>query len=168
MSKLFLLRHAKATAALPGMRDFDRPLDERGIRDAKAVGARMESKGLMPTRILCSASCRTRQTLDHVLAAFPMKAETVFSEHVYSADALQYLRLIQMHGDTEALLVIGHNPSTEELAALLADRSNKHALELVLAGFPTAALAVFGFDGSLSAIEPGRGALKDFIRSKDL
>ncbi|TIX99998.1 MAG: histidine phosphatase family protein, partial [Mesorhizobium sp.] len=41
MSKLYLLRHAKAGWALPGMRDFDRPLDASGIADAETMGAAM-------------------------------------------------------------------------------------------------------------------------------
>jgi phosphohistidine phosphatase len=168
MSKLFLLRHAKAAAALPGMRDFDRPLDERGVVDAKAVGARMKAKGFVPTRILCSSSRRTRETLENLLSSFPVNAETVFSDEVYSSDARQYLGLVRKHGDTQALLVIGHNPSTEELAAILADRSDKEALHLLMEGFPTAALACFEFAADMSAIEPYSGALLDFIRPKDL
>ncbi|TIV15839.1 MAG: histidine phosphatase family protein, partial [Mesorhizobium sp.] len=38
MSRLYLLRHAKAGWALPGVRDFDRPLDESGKADAEAMG----------------------------------------------------------------------------------------------------------------------------------
>ncbi|RUX92559.1 histidine phosphatase family protein, partial [Mesorhizobium sp. M7A.F.Ca.CA.004.04.1.1] len=38
MSRLYLLRHAKAGWALPGMRDFDRPLDASGRSDAEMMG----------------------------------------------------------------------------------------------------------------------------------
>ncbi|RUZ11954.1 histidine phosphatase family protein, partial [Mesorhizobium sp. M7A.F.Ca.US.007.01.2.1] len=44
MSRLYLLRHAKAGWALPGMRDFDRPLDASGRADAEMMGAAMRSR----------------------------------------------------------------------------------------------------------------------------
>jgi phosphohistidine phosphatase len=43
--RLYLLRHARASAAEPGMADFDRPLSERGRRDAEATAALFSDAG---------------------------------------------------------------------------------------------------------------------------
>ena len=48
MSWLYLLRHAKAGWAAPGMRDFDRPLDDTGLADAEAMGRTMRAQRLVP------------------------------------------------------------------------------------------------------------------------
>lgn len=58
---LILLRHAKAEA---GQDDHARPLAERGVEEAKRMGAHMAEHGIVPLKILCSTSTRTRQTLD--------------------------------------------------------------------------------------------------------
>ncbi len=46
MVSLFLLRHAKAAPAAPGMRDFDRPLDAQGVREARLIGNALSGKGV--------------------------------------------------------------------------------------------------------------------------
>ncbi|RVB55078.1 histidine phosphatase family protein, partial [Mesorhizobium sp. M7A.F.Ca.CA.004.06.1.1] len=64
MSRLYLLRHAKAGWALPGMRDFDRPLDASGRSDAEMMGAAMRSRLYVPDRTLCSNAKRAKETLE--------------------------------------------------------------------------------------------------------
>ncbi|TJW41644.1 MAG: histidine phosphatase family protein, partial [Mesorhizobium sp.] len=64
MSRLYLLRHAKAGWALPGVRDFDRPLDASGIADAETMGAAMRARDYIPDLTLCSNAKRARQTLE--------------------------------------------------------------------------------------------------------
>jgi phosphohistidine phosphatase len=168
MTSLFLLRHAKAAPALPGMGDFDRPLDAAGISEACRVGAAMAARGMRPDAILCSASLRTRQTLDEIAAVLPaMVPERIFSKALYSAAANGYLDEIKA-STSRALLVIGHNPSTEELGSLLVSRQDRQAASLMQQGFPTGALAHFEFDGALADLKPHSCALAAFLRPKDL
>jgi phosphohistidine phosphatase len=168
MTSLFLLRHAKAAAALPGMGDFDRPLDAAGVSEARRVGAAMAARNMLPLTVLCSASLRTRQTLDEIEAFLPAEIhERIFSKALYSADAQGYLDEIRA-ASARALLVIGHNPTTEELGSLLVSRRDRQAAGLLLQGFPTGALAHLEFDGALADIKPYTCALAAFLRPKDL
>ncbi len=168
MTSLFLLRHAKAAPALPAMGDFDRPLDAAGTSDARRIGAAMAARGMMPDAILCSASLRTRQTLEVIEPLLSATVnERVFSRALYSADANGYLDEIKAL-TARALLVIGHNPSTEELGSLLVSRQVRQSAELMLQGFPTGALAHFEFDGVLAHLKPHCCALAAFLRPKDL
>jgi phosphohistidine phosphatase len=64
VSRLYLLRHAKAGWAQPGVRDFDRPLDASGLADAEAMGALMRTGNYIPDLTLCSNATRARQTLE--------------------------------------------------------------------------------------------------------
>ena len=63
MDRLFLLRHARAGWALPGVRDFDRPLDATGQAEAEATGEAMRTSGYIPDVTLCSNARRARETL---------------------------------------------------------------------------------------------------------
>lgn len=60
MTRLFLLRHAKAKWAEPGSRDYDRALDETGKADAAKVALAMQSAGYLPELVLCSGAKRAR------------------------------------------------------------------------------------------------------------
>lgn len=169
MTSLFLLRHAKAAPALPGMGDFDRPLDAAGIAEARRIGVEMAARHMRPGLILCSSALRTRQTLDELEGFLtPDGAARIYSRALYSADAQGYLGEIRSASPGGALLVIGHNPSTEELAGLLEAKKDRHSSALLMRGFPTGALAQFEFDGPLTALKPHSCALTAFLRPKDL
>src|SRR5690606_14417614 len=62
MSRLYLLRHAKAKWAEPGSRDYDRALELSGRADADGIAASMLLAGHMPGRVLCSGAKRARET----------------------------------------------------------------------------------------------------------
>ncbi len=90
MNRLFLLRHAKAGWALPGMRDFDRALDASGIADAELMGAVMRVRDFVPDLTLCSNAKRARQTLEG-LAGHTDTGRVLFLDALYSEDAAGYL-----------------------------------------------------------------------------
>ena len=62
MKTLFILRHAKSSWDNSALTDFERPLNERGRRDAPRMGRLMRERALRPDVILCSPAERTRQT----------------------------------------------------------------------------------------------------------
>jgi phosphohistidine phosphatase len=168
MASLYLLRHAKSAAAAPGMRDFDRPLDAQGVRDARLIGKALAQMGVIPQSILCSSALRTRQTLQEIAPFLPFAGATHYSDGLYSADAQGYLKEIMAHADSGSMMVVGHNPSTEELASLLVSSQDRDGARLLLPGFPTGAIAHFKFDSSLAYLKPHSGALASFLRPKDL
>lgn len=165
MSRLFLLRHAKAAWAAPGQHDFDRPLDPVGVADAQAAGAAMRRRGFIPGITLCSGARRARETLSGV-AGQADTGRVLFLDGLYSDDATGYLEAIRKHSaEVDALLVIGHNPMMEDLALGLA-ASHPSAGPLG-AGFPTAGLAVIDFDGALAQAAPGTGRLAAFLTASE-
>ncbi|WP_269929884.1 SixA phosphatase family protein [Aminobacter sp. HY435] len=167
MSKLFLLRHAKAGWALPGMRDFDRPLDATGIADAESTGTAMRANGYVPELTLCSNARRARETLEGI-AGHSDTGRVIFTDALYSADAAGYLDSIREHGRHGTVLVIGHNPMMEDLAIAVAGNGEENALHTLHTGFPTSGLAVIRFEGSLSEAQLGQGFLEAFLTPPDL
>jgi phosphohistidine phosphatase len=165
MSRLYLLRHAKAGWAEPGMRDFDRPLTERGRRDAAAMGMAMRASGLVPDLVLCSGARRARETWECVAGTIgPVPAPPAFTDSLYSCTASGYLSIVRKTADgLSSLLVIGHNPMIEDVATACAAEGDDAELAALASGFPTSALAVLQFPRQLAEAAPGAGSLTTFL-----
>lgn len=171
MSRLLLLRHARAAWAEPGTRDFDRPLDDGGVQDAAAIGAAMCASGLVPDTVLCSTARRARDTWQEVSRMVAKRYDSAsFTDALYSSDAAGYLDAVRAESSTasQSILVVGHNPMMEDLAFALAAEGEADARNTLSGGFPAAGLAVIRFDGPLSAAAPSRGFLETFYTPAEL
>ncbi|RCS25264.1 histidine phosphatase family protein [Phyllobacterium salinisoli] len=168
MSRVYLLRHAKAAGAAPGMKDFDRPLTREGAEAARKMGSAMAAAGFIPDVAVCSTAKRTRETLDNLRLTLTTSFPGMDSAALYTAGASGYLEAIHAGGDARSLLVIGHNPSMEDLALALAAEGDPASVKRLSQGFPTAGLAVIDFDGPLASAEAGAGTLRAFITPDDL
>ena len=167
MKHLLLLRHAKAMTGEPGMSDRDRPLAPRGHRDAALMGKAIAAEP--PDLILCSPAKRTRETLAEILPALPGKPRVVYADALYGAPG-DYAEIIADNADdAERLLVVGHNPTIQVTALLFAGSGGGKLRGALAAKFPTAALAVIGFQAEdWSEIRPGAGKLTQFVRPRDV
>ena len=114
MKSLTLFRHAKTERDSTTGRDFDRQLAERGERDAARMGEEIRKLGAEFDAILSSPAARAAQTAE--LAGLAPH----FDDRIYNASAGQLLALVQETDGSEArLLLVGHNPGFEQLAAVL-------------------------------------------------
>jgi phosphohistidine phosphatase len=166
VSRLYLMRHAQAGPTQPGARDFDRPLDVSGLAQARSIGLAMRDRGYVPKLTLCSTARRTRETLETIGTQVDLGRVLIFDQ-LYDGGTAAYLQLIQEYGDVSDLLVIGHNPTMEYLAATLPAVTSNEAQDRRRAGFPTAALAVIDFDGDLTDLQPSTGRLTAFLFPAD-
>ena len=174
MKRPYILRHAKAAPGEPGQDDHARALTLRGIADAEAAARYLHKNGAELDRVLVSTSARTVQTADLVLRELQLPPRADYRDGLYLAEPGKILAMIQgLPARTGAVMVIGHNPGLEELATLLARepvrRKERERRDVLEEKFPTCALAVLDFDiERWRDIQPGEGALVDFIRPKDL
>ena len=167
MKTLTLLRHAKSTWDDPVSRDFDRPMNPRGRRAARTVGARMRTLGIGFDRVVASPARRVMETLGEVEQAFGRLAPA-YDERLYLAATSALLDVI---GETDAaaqtLLVVGHNPGLEELTLLLTQDSVLRAEAAIK--YPTATLAQIALPiEDWGDAARGGGTLNRFIRPRDL
>lgn len=142
--RVFLVRHAHAAWGLPGTRDFDRALDERGREEAARLAATLSVNGFEPDMVCCSNARRCVETFDIVNASAGGKFRVEYSDALYAASHDAYLDLIASVCDagTRSLMIIGHNPMLEDTAqALLQDDPASFEAALGL-GFPTAGLLI--------------------------
>ena len=167
---LWILRHAKAAPESTWRgRDRDRPLTERGRRDATALGLRLVEEapplgltGLAaPDLALCSSAVRTIQTADLVLGAREERVPLDTFQSLYHASpdtVLTYLREVDEHAGSA--LVVGHNPTMYLLTWDLLEEGSADRDTLESGGFPTCGLAVVALRvGGWEDVAPGCGTL---------
>jgi phosphohistidine phosphatase len=165
MRRLLLLRHAKAERLQPGGGDRDRVLAEHGRADARTLGGYLARHGFIPDRAVVSPATRTRQTWDLLVTAFGKAPSVSFEDRLYDAPPQAILRIIKETGaETGTLLVIGHNPGLQELAAMLVASGDIDARERLGESFPTSALAAIGFAAeSWDGVHAHGGRLEHFL-----
>ncbi|MBJ6982040.1 MULTISPECIES: histidine phosphatase family protein [unclassified Luteimonas] len=155
MREIVLLRHAHAEQAGPGQNDVDRPLSAEGLAEAEAAGCWLRDHGLVPDLVLCSPSRRTRETLEAVLGVVGYVDQRL-EPAIYDASAGTLATVADRHREVDRLLVVGHNPGLERLAALLhSGQSGEYR------GMPPGAIAVLRLPAE-AEVEPGVASLVDF------
>ena len=167
MKRVYLLRHAKSSWKDPTLRDRDRPLAGRGRRAGKAIARYLREEGIHPDLVLCSPALRARETLEGVEPGLGRGAVRV-EPQLYGTGVDELLEVLQGLPDRiESVMLIGHNPTLQELAVALAGRSQESTqLEVKL---PTGALATLAFPVSRwREVAPETGRLEGFVRPRDL
>lgn len=155
MRTLILLRHAHAEPAAAGQADTDRALSAEGLAEAEAAGRWLAEQALVPDRVLCSPARRTRETLEAVLRGIGF-VEQRLADAIYEATPGTLAELIDEHREMDRLMLVGHNPGLERLAALLhSGQSGDYR------GMPPGSIAVLEFAGE-GAAEPGTARLSAF------
>lgn len=165
LKKLMLLRHAKAEFQ-DGVSDHERSLSSRGHADAPLVGRWMLENDAVPDFILVSTALRTRQTCTWVCKELGDKAPTPkLEDDLYAARPSEMLALINHVPPTvTSLLVIGHNPGTQELAMRLASvRSKERPVVDLATDYPTAGLTVMTYDGEWGELDGRDADVTDFV-----
>jgi len=157
--RLVVMRHAKAEQ--DGPTDFERPLAERGHRDAADAGRWLAGQGIAPDHALVSAALRTRETWAAVAEGASWTLEPEVDRGLYAAGPETALDLICLTPDeVGTLVVVGHNPTMAYLAQLLDSGEGDPAVPEALAGgFPTCAVAVFSYDGPWAGLGAGAADL---------
>lgn len=146
---------------MPGVKDFDRPLDNTGQEDAETVGDTMNINGYVPDITVCSGALRARQTFEGV-AAKTDTGRVLFDDQLYITDAAGYLDIIRANCTADSILVIGHNPMIEDLAMAVSGDGDDLAKSTLNRGFPTSGLAVIRFEDGLCSAAPTKGYLESF------
>ncbi|GAA0518120.1 phosphohistidine phosphatase [Saccharopolyspora subtropica] len=117
--RLVVIRHAKS-ARPADVEDFDRPLADRGRRDAPVVGRWLRKHSVPVELVLCSPARRTRETWELVAPEIPVRPTVRYDDRLYAASASQLLDVIrELPPLVMTAALIGHNPGLEDLVHLL-------------------------------------------------
>lgn len=133
MKTLLILRHAKSSWDNTHLSDHDRPLNERGKKDAPRMGKLIQQEDLVPDLIISSSAERALATAEAVALACGYEAEIQVTRQLYHAFPEEYREVLQARGGNhQCIMVVGHNPGLEALVEELTGHPEP---------MPTAALA---------------------------
>lgn len=165
MKRLLLMRHAKSDWADESLDDHDRPLNQRGRRDAPRMGRLLLERDIVPDLIICSTAVRARETVELLAPAAGLpEASVMHDRSLYLAAPMGLLSVARCRaeeqGDPACVLVVAHNPGMAELASLLAGESVE---------FPTGAIAdcVLAIDAWNDLGDPSEAGVRVY-RPKEL
>lgn len=123
MKTLLLIRHAKSDWNDPLLKDFDRPLNERGKRDAPVMGKRLLEKEVKIDAFITSPAKRAKKTAELIAKEYDAKKEKIiFVDELYHAEPSTFFDVIsKTDDDYKHIAVFAHNPGITEFANQLAN-----------------------------------------------
>jgi len=123
MKSLLLIRHAKSSWDNPGIRDFDRTLNERGLREAPMMANILVQRGIVPDLIVSSPAKRAYFTARFFAeAANVPEAAIERNQDIYEASVRDILEIIsQLPDQMHVVYLFGHNPTFTDVANRFAD-----------------------------------------------
>ena len=130
------------------------------------MGAYMAQEKLMPALAIVSPARRTIETWELASEHWKHEPELRFEDRIYEASADTLLRVIRAQESATPLMLVGHNPGLESLAAALLRRQERTS---ALTKFPTGALAVIDLPiEQWSELQEGTGALERFVTPRSI
>jgi len=128
MKTLTLIRHAKSSWAYPGLDDMDRPLNERGRKDAPLMGMVLARRGFAAQRLINSPALRALRTAQAIATALDRPLSWIqLDERWYHLQADALLEAIRsLPPEWDWVACVGHNPALADLANRLAARAVDH------------------------------------------
>lgn len=144
MKTLGLFRHAKSDWNDARLRDFDRPLNQRGRTGAALMGLHIRDHGVKWDRVIASPAVRVTQTINLAADAAGDAPPIIWDRRIYLASSPTLIDLLrEVDGDPASILMVGHNPGLEDLIFdLVPDDGTSPLRDRVEEKFPTATYAV--------------------------
>ena len=112
MKRLVLIRHAKSSWSNPLQSDYDRPLNERGVKDAPDMGKRLKKAHITPDLIIASTARRAAETAKKVAAEVGYPEDKIlWQEKLYHCISSVFDEVAQeIADDVKTAYIVAHNP----------------------------------------------------------
>jgi phosphohistidine phosphatase len=147
--------------------DIERPLNKRGDRQLIGLQAWLSSNNIVIDQVLCSPATRTQATHRGIEQALS-KAPVEIVKSLYHGRMENYLEALWAQS-ANRIMVIGHNPTCDELTRYLTSPTSPAAEKLMAHHFGTATMAILTFDiDDWSQIGQASGTLTNLLRPRDL
>jgi phosphohistidine phosphatase len=123
MKYILLIRHAKSSWDDPSLSDFERPLNERGKKDAPEMAKRLGDKKLKIDALVSSPAKRAKQTGKHFTKEFDLKKKNIlFEPKLYEAGEENFYDVIEhLKNKWDSVAIVSHNPGISSFANSLTE-----------------------------------------------
>lgn len=132
MKELIIIRHAKSDWENSSLKDFDRPLNKRGIANAPEMAERLVKRKIYPDLIVSSPALRAITTANYFADAWKIDRNNIkLAPEIYEANKETIFKTITQFNDNyNRIAVFGHNPGLTDLINYL----NGHIYEMPTCG----------------------------------
>ena len=157
MKTLYIVRHAKSSWSDPSLSDHDRPLNNRGKKNAPEMGLRLKHLGILPDVMISSSANRALTTAREIASAIGYPQENItITRDLYHAGENNILHMLHsLDNSYNSVMIFGHNPGFTWFANALGD--------LDIDNIPTAGIVSLQFDvDSWFQLAYGKGKLEFF------
>lgn len=157
MKMLYLIRHAKSSWDHPELRDIDRPLGARGLRDAPFMADMLKQQGAMPDKLVSSPAKRAHATaifFANGLGIDPQ--EIVLNKEIYEAFGSDILKIARdWPEEWNTVFLFGHNPTFTTVANYFAEE--------MIENVPTCGIVAIQLDiAKWKSLDRGSGTIRNF------
>lgn len=122
LKQLLLIRHAKSSWDDIGLEDIDRPLNNRGKKEASILGRLLKKKGLLPQLIISSPAKRARKTAKKISqeVGYP-KSDIEINKVIYPGSVSSLVECIRsIDKKIDQVFIVAHYPGLMDLGNYLA------------------------------------------------
>jgi len=121
LKTLILVRHAKSSWDSIGLDDAERPLNERGKKDAPEMAGRLKDKKVEVEIFISSPAKRAHKTAKYFAEEFGLnKKEVLIVTKLYGASVGTFLEVVTSIEDKyKTAAIFSHNPGITEFANTL-------------------------------------------------
>ncbi len=160
MKKLLIMRHGKSDWGAGSQRDFDRPLNERGKKDAPRIGNELKSRNLTPDLIISSPAERAKMTAEKVAENSGYNKNIKWDESFYFGYFKEVINAVKkVDEQNETVLIVGHNPTWSSLVEHLSGE---------YFDMKTANVCIIEFEGNWKDLKEKKCTFKNYISPKEL
>lgn len=161
MKDLILLRHAKSSWDTPGLNDFDRPLNKKGLKNVPLIGSILKNKyGIKPDLIISSPALRAKQTTEIISQELEYPLEKIkYTQRLYSASFTEILSVLHsINEEYNCVILVGHNPALTEASNFLSEK--------YVDNIPTCGIVKSSFKGEWKELKQKNCKIDFFIYPK--
>ncbi|MEJ0104220.1 MAG: histidine phosphatase family protein [Bacteroidota bacterium] len=118
MKTLLLIRHAKSNWDDISVSDFDRPLNDRGKKDAPMMARRLSDKKIKIDAFIASPAKRAKKTAVFFAKEFGVdENDIVFKTELYAAPREIFYEVIEkLDNSADHIALFSHNPGITDFA----------------------------------------------------
>ena len=154
---LTLVRHAKSSWNNDNVCDFDRPLNNRGLKNAPEMGRRLADASYAVQNLISSPAIRAITTATIIAKEIGFDAkQIVLNDVIYDASLESLINIVSNIDDrVSSVMLVGHNPGFTSLCNILSN--------VIVDSMPTCSIAQIQFDeDAWASITEHSGKLIDF------